>query len=401
MPSMLCSHSIENPLGKPQGPTMPSFLDDRVDSDAILEDIRSIVEIESPSRSAPGVNRVLETIARLFEGTGAAWERELTTDSFGDILLVRCDPTRNEPGILVLSHMDTVHPVGTLTGKLTYRREGDRVYGPGIYDMKGGLALGVAAFRRIALARRRTKLPITFLFTPDEELSSPVSRSVIEREARGQRYVLVTEPSREGGKVVTERKGVGVFVIRTRGRSAHAGHNPDKGRSAIVAMAEIVLAIAGLGDHTRGITTNVGLVVGGTARNTVAEECMIEVDLRFCDRTSASEMEAKIKALKSSRPDIETTVTGKITRPPFVRGRGVDLLFDKAAAIAKEIGFQLERAPLVGGGSDGNFTVAMGIPTLDGLGVGGAGAHTNDEYMLFSSIEPRTRLLQGLMERLE
>src|SRR5262245_42547106 len=194
--------------GNPQGLTMPSFLDDRVDSDAILEDIRSIVEIESPSRSAPGVNRVLETIARLFEGTGAAWERELTTDSFGDILLVRCDPTRNEPGILVLSHMDTVHPVGTLTGKLTYRREGDRVYGPGIYDMKGGLMLGVAAFRRIALARRRTKLPITFLFTPDEELSSPVSRSVIEREARGQRYVLVTEPSREGGKVVTERKGV-------------------------------------------------------------------------------------------------------------------------------------------------------------------------------------------------
>src|SRR5262249_21892775 len=136
MPSMLCSHSIENPLGKPQGPTMPSFLDDRVDSDAILEDIRSIVEIESPSRSAPGVNRVLETIARLFEGTSAAWERELTTDSFDDILLVRCDPTRNEPGILVLSHMDTVHPVGTLTGKLTYRREGDRVYGPGIYERK-------------------------------------------------------------------------------------------------------------------------------------------------------------------------------------------------------------------------------------------------------------------------
>jgi len=188
---------------------MPSFLDDRVDRDAILEDIRNIVEIESPSRNAPGVNSVLETIARLFEGTGAAWERELTTDSLGNILLVRCDPTRNEPGILVLSHMDTVHPVGTLTGKLTYRREGDRVYGPGIYDMKGGLVLGVAAFRRIALARRRTKLPITFLFTPDEELSSPVSRSVIEREARGQRYVLVTEPSREG-KVITERKGIGV-----------------------------------------------------------------------------------------------------------------------------------------------------------------------------------------------
>ena len=380
---------------------MPSFLDDRVDSDAILGNIRNIVEIESPSRHAAGVNRVLETIARSFEGTGAASERELTADSFGDILLVRCDPTRNEPGILVLSHMDTVHPVGTLASKLTYRREGDRVYGPGIYDMKGGLMLAVEAFRRIAQARRRTKLPITFLFTPDEELSSPVSRRVIEREARGQRYVLVTEPARDGGKVVTERKGIGVFVIRTRGRPAHAGGDPDKGRNAIVAMADVVLAINGLNDPRRGVTTNVGLIAGGTARNTVAEECMIEVDLRFCDPTNASEMEVKLKALKSSRPDIETTVTGKITRPPFVRGRGVDLVFDKAATIAKEIGFNLKRAPRVGGGSDGNFTVAMGIPTLDGLGVDGDGAHTNHEYMLFSSIEPRTRLLQGLMEQLE
>jgi glutamate carboxypeptidase len=261
--------------------------------------------------------------------------------------------------------------------------------------------LAVEAFRRIAQASRRTKLPITFLFTPDEELSSPVSRRVIEREARGQRYVLVTEPARDGGKVVTERKGIGVFVIRTRGRPAHAGGDPDKGRNAIVAMAEIVLAISGLNDPRRGITTNVGLIAGGTARNTVAEECMIEVDLRFCDPANASEMEAKLKALKSSRPDIETTVTGKITRPPFVRGRGVDLVFDKAATIAKEIGFNLKRAPRVGGGSDGNFTVAMGIPTLDGLGVDGDGAHTNHEYMLFSSIEPRTRLLQGLMEQLE
>jgi glutamate carboxypeptidase len=380
---------------------MPSFLDDRVDSDAILGNIRNIVEIESPSRHAAGVNRVLETIARSFEGTGAASERELTAESLGDILLVRCDPTRNEPGILVLSHMDTVHPVGTLASKLTYRREGDRVYGPGIYDMKGGLMLAVEAFRRIAQARRRTKLPITFLFTPDEELSSPVSRRVIEREARGQRYVLVTEPARDGGKVVTERKGIGVFVIRTRGRPAHAGGDPDKGRNAIVAMAEIVLAISGLNDPRRGITTNVGLIAGGSARNTVAEECMIEVDLRFCDPANASEMEAKLKALKSSRPDIETIVTGKITRPPFVRGRGVDLVFDKAATVAKEIGFNLKRAPRVGGGSDGNFTVAMGIPTLDGLGVDGDGAHTNHEYMLFSSIEPRTRLLQGLMEQLE
>jgi glutamate carboxypeptidase len=380
---------------------MSSFLDDRVDSDAILDDIRGIVEIESPSRHTAGVNRVLAAITRFFDGTGAVCERHPTVDTLGDILRVRCDPSRNEPGILVLSHMDTVHPVGTLAGKLPWRREGDRVYGPGIYDMKGGLMLAIAAYRRIAHAGRRTPLPITFLFTPDEEVSSPASRSFIEREARGYRYVLVTEPARDGGKIVTARKGVGAFIVRTRGRPAHSGSSPEKGRSAIAAMAELVLAIEGMNDAPRGITTNVGLINGGTARNTVAEDCMMEVDLRFSDRARASELESKMLALKSSRPDIETTVTGKITRPPFARERIVDLVFDQAAAIAQAIGFKLESAPPVGGGSDGNFTVAMGISTLDGLGVDGDGAHTNDEYLKYSSIEPRTRLMQGLMERLQ
>jgi glutamate carboxypeptidase len=380
---------------------MSSFLSDPVDSEAILADIRAVVEIESPSRHAAGVNRVLEAIQSQFASTGAVCEREKTTDTLGDILRVRCDPARGEGGILVLSHMDTVHPVGTLGGKLPFRRDGDRVYGPGIYDMKGGLMLAIAAFRRIAQAGRSTKLPITFLFTSDEELSSLASRNIIEREARGKQYVLVTEPARDGGKIVTARKGVGAFVIRTKGKPAHAGRDPGQGRNAITAIAEIVLAIEDMQDAARGITTNVGLITGGTARNTVAEECAIEVDLRFCDMTSASEMEAKIKALKSSRPGIATTVTGKITRPPFERERGGELIFAKAAAIAKEIGFALVTAPRVGGGSDGNFTVAMGIATLDGLGVDGDGAHTNYEHMLFSSIEPRTRLLQGLMERLE
>jgi len=259
----------------------------------------------------------------------------------------------------------------------------------------------VAAWQRIARSRRGTPLPITFLFTPDEEVSSPASRAVIEREARGHRYVLVTEPARDGGKIVTARKGVGAFIVRTRGRPAHAGGNPDKGRSAIAAMSELVLEIERLNDPEHGITTNVGLINGGTARNTVAEDCVIEVDLRFRDRAAASELEARILGLKSSRMGIETAVTGKVTRPPFARNRLVDLLFDQAAAIANEIGFKLESAAPVGGGSDGNFTVDMGLPTLDGLGVDGDGAHTNDEHLLYSSIEPRTRLLQGLMERLQ
>src|SRR5260370_13776862 len=161
-------------------PSMSPFLDDRDDSDVILDDIRIIVEIESPSRNAAGVNRVLETIARSFEGAGAACEREPTTDSLGDILRVRCDPTRSEPGILVLSHMDTVHPIGTLAGKLAYRREGDRVYGPGISDMKGGLMLAVAPFRRIAQAERRAKMPMTFRLTPGGAIGKPALRNWVE-----------------------------------------------------------------------------------------------------------------------------------------------------------------------------------------------------------------------------
>jgi glutamate carboxypeptidase len=202
-------------------------------------------------------------------------------------------------------------------------------------------------------------------------------------------------------RAAREDLDVNAAIARGAGWPAHAGGNPDKGRNAIIAMVEVVLAIESLNDPARGITTNVGLINGGTARNTVAEDCTIEVDLRFCDRASASEMEAKILALESSRPDIETRVTGKITRPPFARDRRVDLIFERATAIARTIGFALESAPLVGGGSDGNFTVEMGIPTLDGLGVDGDGAHTNHEHLLFSSIEPRTRLLQGLMELLE
>jgi glutamate carboxypeptidase len=327
-------------------------------------------------------------------------ERIPGQDGLADNLVIRNTAVGEGPGILLLSHIDPVHPMGTVNAGLPFRRDGDRLYGPGLYDMKGGAYLALEAFRQVAKARS-AKMPVTYVFTPDEEIGSPTSRKLIEDEARRARYVLVTEPARDGGKIVTARKGVGAFVIRTRGRPAHAGGNPDKGRNAILAMAEIALAIEGLNDRARGITTNVGLIEGGTARNTVAEDCMIEVDLRVCDRASASEMEAKILALRSSRPDIEVTVTGNITRPPFARDRGVDLVFERAAAIAREIGFVLESAPLVGGGSDGNFTVAMGIPTLDGLGVDGDGAHTNHEHLLFSSIEPRTRLLQGLMERLQ
>jgi glutamate carboxypeptidase len=387
---------------------MTSYRDVQIDTDAIVEDIRSLAAIESPTSHSAGVNAVLDLIAGWFEGTGATFERLKIRDGFGDLLKVQigvrssgCGQPGPAPGILILSHVDTVHPVGTLAGPLPLRRDGDRLYGPGVYDMKGGLTLAVAAARRLALAKTATPLPITFMFTPDEEVGSVAARQHIEAEAISHKYVLVTEPKRNGSRVVTSRKGTGRFLIEARGRPAHAGTAHDKGRSAIRAMARIILDIEGFTDYARGITTNVGLVSGGTGVNVIPEHCCINADMRILDLASAREMEARFQGLKSPDPDVEITVTGGMLRPPFERGPHVDLLFDKATAVAKTLGIALESGPRTGGGSDGNFTAAMGLPTLDGLGVDGDGAHTHEEHLLISSIEPGTRLMQGLFETLE
>jgi glutamate carboxypeptidase len=380
---------------------MATFLDCRIDANAILGDIETITRIESPTSDPAGVNHVLDVIGGWFEGTGAVRERIKLDDRFGELLRVRCDPERNEPGILVLSHVDTVHPIGMLAGALRYRRDGDKVYGPGIYDMKGGLTIAAAAFRAMVQAGVRRQLPLTFMFTPDEEVGSVASRAAIEAEARHSRYVLVTEPKRAGGKVVTQRKGTGRFVVRVQGRPAHAGTNHEKGRSAIRAMARIILEVEGFTDYARGITTNVGLVSGGTGVNVIPEFCTINVDMRVRDLGAAAELEKRFRALEGSNPDVEITVTGGMHRPPFAADtRGKDL-FAKAAVVAAGIGLTLEHAGLSGGGSDGNFSAALGIATLDGLGVDGDGAHTNHEHLLFSSIEPGTRLMQGLFATLE
>jgi glutamate carboxypeptidase len=238
------------------------------------------------------------------------------------------------------------------------------------------------------------------MFTPDEEVGSVASRRHIEAEAQRNKYVLVTEPKRNGGRVVTARKGTGRFLIEARGRPAHAGAAHDKGRSAIKAMAKIILEIEGFTDYARGITTNVGLIGGGTGVNVIPEYCGINADMRVLDLASAAEMEARFHSLRSPDPDVEIKVTGGLLRPPFERNAQVDLLFDKAAAVADTLGFALESGPRTGGGSDGNFTAALGLPTLDGLGVDGDGAHTHEEHLIVSSIERGTRLMQGLFETL-
>ena len=371
-----------------------------IDISSMISGIQRWVEAESPTSDTAAVNRMVDLVQADVADLPVVIERVPGRNGFADNLIVRNQAAGEGTGIVILSHIDTVHPVGTLRGALPFRRDGDRLYGPGLFDMKGGAYLALEAFRQVARARS-AKLPITFVFTPDEEVGSPTSRHIIEREAKGARYVLVTEPARDGGKVVTARKGVGRFEMKTIGVPAHSGARHQDGRSAIKEMARQVLAIEDMTDYARGVTTTVGVITGGTAPNVIPQHCAITVDLRVRDVAAGAEFGAKILGLTPFDPGVKLEVTGGMNRPPFEKSAAIDVLFRHAQAVARGVGFTLEHTEMTGGGSDGNFTAALGVPTLDGLGIDGDGAHTEWEHGLISSIEPRTRLMRGLLETLQ
>lgn len=368
------------------------------DTAEILDGIRSWVEIESQTADVAGVNRQMSKAADDFSGIGAKVERIAGRDGYGDHLKVSAPWGGDGPGVLVLCHLDTVHPKGTLARDLPFRVEGDRAYGPGIADMKGGAYAAFAALRGIIRSGKMTTLPIRFLYTSDEEVGSPTSRALIEREADNAKYVLVTEPAREGGKIVTARKGVGRYVINAHGRPSHAGANHPAGRSAIRELARQVLAIEGMTDYERGVTTNVGQISGGTADNVIPAFATATIDLRVATATDGELMDRTFKTLKPHDPDVRLEVVGEMNRPPYEMNDGVARLFDHASTLAREIGFELIGVK-TGGGSDGNFT-AHKVPTLDGLGVDGQGAHTLQEFISIPSIVPRMMLQRRLMETL-
>ena len=299
----------------------------------------------------------------------------------------------------MLSHIDTVHPIGMLAGALPFRRDGDKLYGPGVYDMKGGAYLALDALCRVARAGT-ARLPIVHLFTSDEEVGSPTSRELIEAQARGARCVLVTEPARDGGKIVTARKGVGRFEVTATGIPAHSGGAHRKGRSAIKEMAHQILAIEAMTDYARGVTTTVGLITGGTAANVIPQHCRVSVDLRVRDAATGREFEERILGLKSVDPDVKLKVTGGMNRPPFEKTQGIEALLRQAQGLAREIGFELADTRMTGGGSDGNFTAALGVPTLDGLGAVGGNAHAEGEWASVTALAQRTTLVAALVRDL-
>jgi glutamate carboxypeptidase len=368
------------------------------DTKTILDGIRQWVEIETPTEAPQQVNRLATLVADGYHDLPATIERIPGRDGCGDHLLARSSWGQDAPGILVLSHLDTVHPLGFIE-RLPFKIEGDSAFGPGIYDMKGGAYLAYHAFRQLCAGGQRAPLGVTHLYVSDEEIGSPTSRALIESEGVKAKYVLVTEPARDGGKIVTGRKGVGRFEVFIRGVPAHAGSRPEDGRSAIRELANVIAALEAMNDARRGVTVNVGVVKGGTRPNVVAEEAYAEVDLRVPTLADASDLVAKILNLKSQSEGVSVKVTGDLNRPPYEKGNAGAALFDHAKTLAAEIGFDLVDT-VTGGGSDGNFT-APHTATLDGLGVDGKGAHTHYEQLYISSIEPRARLLHRLYQTLK
>ena len=367
------------------------------DPAAILDGIRRWVEIETPTEAPEQVNRLATMVAEGYRDLPATIERVAGHDGCGDHLVARSSWGRDAPGILILSHLDTVHPMGFIE-RLPFRVEADSAFGPGIYDMKGGAYLAYHAFRQLCADGGRSPLGITQLYVSDEEIGSPTSRALIEAEGRRAKYVLVTEPARDGGKIVTGRKGVGRFEVFVKGVPAHAGSRPQDGRSAIRELANVIQALEAMNDVARRVTVNVGVVKGGTRPNVIAEEAYAEVDLRVPTAADADEYVAKILNLKSRTEGVSVKVVGGLNRPPYEKGNAGAALYEHAKTLAAEIGFELVDT-FTGGGSDGNFT-APHTATLDGLGVDGKGAHTHYEQLYISSIEPRARLLHRLYQTL-
>jgi glutamate carboxypeptidase len=376
---------------------MPAAPTRAFDTDVILDGIRRWVEIETPTDAPDQVNKLADLVTDSYRDLPATIARIAGHSGCGDHLVVRSSWGQERPGILVLSHLDTVHPIGFIE-RLPFHVKGDSAFGPGIYDMKGGACLAFHAFRELCAAGERPPLGITHLYVSDEEIGSPTSRALIEAEGRKAKYVLVTEPARDGGRIVTSRKGVARFEVFVKGVPSHAGTRPQDGRSAIRELGNIIQTLEAMNDLARGVTVNVGVVRGGTKPNVIAEEAYAEVDMRVPTLADAEALVPKILGLASKTEGVSVRVTGELNRPPYEKSNAGAALFEHAKALAAEIGFEL-RDSYSGGGSDGNFTAPF-TATLDGLGVDGQGAHTHHEQIYISSIEPRTRLLHRLYQTL-
>ena len=359
----------------------------------MVAQLTQLVEMESPSDHKPSLDRLAEVLAEYASDAGARAEvlRQATAGDF-----VRARWGSGGRGILLLCHMDTVWDLGTLAER-PVRVEDGRLYGPGAFDMKGGIVNAFWAMRALRELKLMPNRRVTLLITSDEEIGSDASRALIEAEARAHEVVFVLEPAHPPhASLKTWRKGVGDYRVTVTGRASHAGAAHEEGINAIEELARHVLAIQALTDYAAGTTVNVGVIRGGTRSNDVPEQAWAEVDFRVMDMTEAARMDAIMRGLKPQRDGIKLEVVGGLNRPPMVRTPAIVALYARAEAIATELGFPISETG-TGGGSDGNFTAALGVPTLDGLGVVGDGGHALHEHVLLSSLPERAALLAGLI----
>ncbi|EEQ94152.1 M20/M25/M40 family metallo-hydrolase [Brucella sp. ZJ1_1] len=368
------------------------------DLNEMIARLRPWIETESPTFDAAAVNRLVDTAAYDFAAAGASVEFIPGRMGFGGSLRARFPHAdQGRPGILVSGHLDTVHPLGVINVN-PYRREDGKIYGPGIQDMKGGNFVALEAMRQIARSGLTTKLPVTFLLTPDEEVGTPSTRDLIEQEALKNKYVLVPEPARRDGGAVVGRYAIARYNLETIGRPSHAGWLLKEGRSAIRRMSEKILEIEAL--TTDDCTFSVGVIHAGQWVNCVSSSCKAEALSMAKTQRDLEEGVSRILALAGVKDDVEFIVTRGVTRPVWEHGQPQDMeLFNFANDIAKEIGFTMT-AQSSGGGSDGNFTGALGVPTLDSIGVRGEGLHTLGEHIFEDSLIERARLHAGLFLRL-
>lgn len=375
---------------------MPSFIDYcRANQKWLLEFIEALVAIESPSDDRIAVNRCGAELASRLEALGGHVIR-VSSSAAGDHL--RASFGSGSRQILLLGHFDTVWPLGTLQ-QMPLKREGGKLHGPGVFDMKAGIGLATLATRALLDRGALEDTKVVMLWTTDEEIGSATSRGLIETEAAKSEAVLVFEPSLPGGALKTSRKGVGQFDLIARGVSAHAGLDPGKGVSAIRELARQIIAIDALQDPANGVTLTVGVVSGGTRANVVPAEARATIDARAVTRADADRVQRTMRALKAQLPGASVEVSGGFDRPPLERSAAIVKLFEQARAVAAEIGISLEEGS-AGGGSDGNFTAALGIPTLDGFGAIGDGAHALHEHVDIDALTPRAATIAGVLARI-
>jgi glutamate carboxypeptidase len=364
--------------------------------DQIVSTIHELVEIESPSDNKAAVDRLAKTVAQKFAALGGQVRIHRATN-FGDHLQVDFEGKSGGTPVLLLGHYDTVYPLGT-RASMPCRVVDNKLTGPGVLDMKSGIALMLHAIAALQEWSGSLPRPITVLLVSDEEVGSDSSRAITESLAKKAAVVLVLEPSYGfEGAVKTARKGVGEYMVKVTGKASHAGLDFQKGVNAILELARQIEKVSSFTDLKKGLTVNVGIMSGGSRTNVVPAEATAQVDVRIVRLKDAAGIDKKMRGLQPFNRKCKLEITGGINRPPMERTAGVAALYTKAVAIAGELGWKLGEAA-VGGGSDGNFTAGLGIPTLDGLGGVGDGAHASHEHILISELPRRAALVAGLIE---